>query len=157
MLAGRPAHERHFTRFTELAPELADQWAGQADVADRVGVAQVLGRRAAPDFGDLRRLTYLDTVLKESTRLFPPGPYGARETIEDPVLGPYEIPTGTTVFLAPPWTASALCAIFLPNSRVAALRESSAGDVAPRASPCGWLASDPYVRGRRPTGAAIGG
>ncbi|GGP54499.1 hypothetical protein GCM10010278_34120 [Streptomyces melanogenes] len=29
VLAGRPAHERHFTRFTELARELAERWAGQ--------------------------------------------------------------------------------------------------------------------------------
>ncbi|MFF5475648.1 cytochrome P450 [Streptomyces achromogenes] len=70
------------------------------DAADRVAAEldQVLGDRAAPDYGDLRRLPYLDMVLKESMRLFPPGPYGARETTEDLALGPYEIPAGTTVF-----------------------------------------------------------
>ncbi|MEU5999038.1 cytochrome P450 [Streptomyces sp. NPDC047197] len=71
-------------------PEAADRVAAELD--------QVLGERATPDYGDLRRLTYLDMVLKESMRLFPPGPYGARETTEDLVLGPYEIPAGTTVF-----------------------------------------------------------
>ncbi|MDN3261944.1 cytochrome P450 [Streptomyces sp. CSDS2] len=70
------------------------------DAADRVAAEldRVLGDRAAPDYGDLRRLPYLDMVLKESMRLFPPGPYGARETTEDLTLGPYEIPAGTTVF-----------------------------------------------------------
>jgi hypothetical protein len=30
VLAGRPSHERHSARFTGLAGELADRWAGQA-------------------------------------------------------------------------------------------------------------------------------
>ncbi|NGO70021.1 cytochrome P450 [Streptomyces boncukensis] len=67
-----------------------------ARVADELD--RVLGDRAAPDYADLRRLPYLEMVLKEAMRLFPPGPYGARET-EDPLtLGDYEIPAGATVF-----------------------------------------------------------
>ncbi|MEU5897881.1 MULTISPECIES: cytochrome P450 [Streptomyces] len=75
-------------------PEVAERVAAELD--------RVLGDRSAPDYGDLRELTYLDMVLKESMRLYPPGPYGARETTEDMVLsgadGTYGIPAGTTVF-----------------------------------------------------------
>lgn len=71
-------------------PEAAERVADELD--------RVLGDRAAPDYADLRRLTYLDMVLKESMRLYPPGPYGARETAETLVLGDYEIPAGATVF-----------------------------------------------------------
>ncbi|MFE0173823.1 cytochrome P450 [Streptomyces sp. NPDC059002] len=71
-------------------PEAAGRVAAELD--------RVLGDRAVPDHADLRRLTYLDMVVKESMRLFPPGPYGAREATDDLVVGGYEIPAGTTVF-----------------------------------------------------------
>ncbi|MEU1119673.1 MULTISPECIES: cytochrome P450 [unclassified Streptomyces] len=71
-------------------PEIAERVADELD--------RVLGGRTAPDHADLRRLTYLDMVLKEAMRLYPPGPYGARETTEALTVGVYEIPAGATVF-----------------------------------------------------------
>ncbi|WP_269857511.1 cytochrome P450 [Streptomyces sp. RPT161] len=71
-------------------PEAAERVADELD--------RVLGDRVAPDYSDLRRLTYLEMTLKESMRLYPPGPYGARETTEALVLGEYEIPAGATIF-----------------------------------------------------------
>ncbi|MFC5825023.1 cytochrome P450 [Nonomuraea insulae] len=71
-------------------PEAAARVAAELD--------EVLGERAAPEYADLKRLTYLDMSLKESMRLYPPGPYGARETTEDLTLGDYHIPAGTTIF-----------------------------------------------------------
>jgi cytochrome P450 len=76
------------------------QLARHPDVAERVAdeLDRVLGDRAAPEYGDLKELTYLDMVLREAMRLYPPGPYGARETTEDLELGEYTVPAGTTIF-----------------------------------------------------------
>ncbi|KAB2347002.1 cytochrome P450 [Actinomadura rudentiformis] len=71
-------------------PDVAKRAADEVDV--------VLGDRAVPEYGDLKRLTYLDMVLREAMRLYPPGPYGAREATEDLVLGEYTVPAGTTIF-----------------------------------------------------------
>jgi cytochrome P450 len=71
-------------------PDVAARAAAEAD--------RVLGDRGAPEYGDLKELTYLDRVLREAMRLYPPGPYGAREATEDLVLGEYTVPAGTTIF-----------------------------------------------------------
>lgn len=60
---------------------------------------RVLGGRAAPEYADLHRLPYLEMVLKESLRRYPPGPYGARRTSAPLAVGPYAVPAGAVVFL----------------------------------------------------------
>ncbi|GLW67686.1 hypothetical protein Arub01_59290 [Actinomadura rubrobrunea] len=71
-------------------PEAAERAAAEVD--------RVLGDRAVPEYADLKRLTYLDMVVRETMRLYPPGPYGAREATEDITLGEYTVPAGTTIF-----------------------------------------------------------
>ncbi|CAM4527109.1 cytochrome P450 [Nocardia ninae] len=104
-----PARIRDTVLMTMLAAHhttgVAISWtlyllAQHPEVADRVAeeVADVLGNRPAPDYADLKRLTYLKMVLEESMRLYPPGPYGAREISEDLRVGDYTIPAGTTIF-----------------------------------------------------------
>jgi len=54
-------------------------------------------RGGAPTFEDLADLPLLDHVIKESLRLFPPGPLNHRIAARDSVLGEYPIPAGTEV------------------------------------------------------------
>jgi cytochrome P450 len=49
----------------------------------------------------LAELTYLDQVLKEALRLYPPAWVFDREPIEDVVLGGYRVPKGATIYLSP--------------------------------------------------------
>ncbi|MGI5421705.1 cytochrome P450 [Actinomadura luteofluorescens] len=104
-----PARIRDTVLMTMLAAHhttgVAISWtlyllARHPDAAERVAeeLDRVLGDRSVPEYGDLRRLTYLDMVLRETMRLYPPGPYGAREATEDLVLGEYTVPAGTTIF-----------------------------------------------------------
>ncbi|MEV3924487.1 cytochrome P450 [Actinomadura coerulea] len=104
-----PARIRDTVLMTMLAAHhttgVAISWtlhllARHPDAAERVAeeLDRVLGDRSVPEYGDLRRLTYLDMVLRETMRLYPPGPYGAREATEDIELGEYTVPAGTTVF-----------------------------------------------------------
>jgi cytochrome P450 len=61
---------------------------------------QVLGGRP-PRMEDLPKLPYVDQVLKEAMRLYPPVWMIARRSIDEDVLGGFKIPAGTFVFMSP--------------------------------------------------------
>ncbi|WP_067475034.1 cytochrome P450 [Actinomadura hibisca] len=104
-----PARIRDTVLMTMLAAHhttgVAISWtlyllARHPDAAKRVvdELDEVLGDRAVPEYADLKRLTHLDRALRETMRLYPPGPYGAREATEDLTLGEYTVPAGTAIF-----------------------------------------------------------
>ena len=60
----------------------------------------VLGGRP-PEVADLQRLPYLQAVMNESLRLYPPAYVVARMAIEPCQIGGYDIPLGATILLSP--------------------------------------------------------
>ncbi|ONI91662.1 cytochrome P450 [Actinosynnema sp. ALI-1.44] len=78
--------------------------AGHPEIAGRLRdeVDGVLGDRPAPSYDDLKALDYLDRVVKESMRRYPPGPYAARELAQDTEIGGYRVQAGTTL-MYPIW------------------------------------------------------
>ena len=63
-------------------------------------VDDALGGRT-PTVADLPRLGYVDQVIKESMRLYPPAWVISRCAIEEDVIGGFRIPAGTIVLLSP--------------------------------------------------------
>jgi cytochrome P450 len=71
------------------------------DVAERVRdeLDRVLGERPAPTYAQLSELEYLERVVKEAMRCYPPNPYASRgELRDDLTLGDYRVPAGSTLF-----------------------------------------------------------
>ncbi|XP_028116473.1 cytochrome P450 714C2-like [Camellia sinensis] len=65
----------------------------------RAEVAEVCGE-SLPDATMLGKMKVLTSVIQESLRLYPPGPFIARETLEDMKFGDLEIPKGVGVWVA---------------------------------------------------------
>lgn len=66
----------------------------------RAELDRVLGDRPAT-MGDLRRLPYLDQVVKESMRILPPVWVFMKEPTRDTLLGGFRIPKGVQVMISP--------------------------------------------------------
>jgi cytochrome P450 len=71
------------------------------DVDARLGeeIRSVLGGRA-PDLADLPRLAYVEHVVTESMRLYPPAWAVAREAIEPIEIGGIRFPKGTPLWMS---------------------------------------------------------
>ena len=59
----------------------------------------VLGGRP-PTVADLERLPYLQAVINEALRLYPPAYLLARTSIAPSTIGGYDFPTGTTILMS---------------------------------------------------------
>uniref|UniRef100_A0A6N2KWW0 Cytochrome P450 n=1 Tax=Salix viminalis TaxID=40686 RepID=A0A6N2KWW0_SALVM len=57
-----------------------------------------VGREKWVEESDIQKLKYLQAIVKETLRLYPPGPLtGIREAMEDCSIGGYDVPKGTRV------------------------------------------------------------
>lgn len=72
-------------------------------VAERIAAEStaVLGDAATTSNDDLDQLAYLEQVLTETMRLYPPGWIFSRRAIEDTDIGDYDVPAGTDLYISP--------------------------------------------------------
>jgi len=61
----------------------------------------ILGERTDFTMEEVEKLTYLDHVIKETMRVYPPVPIVTRKAVNDDTLAGYHIPAGTKIVLCP--------------------------------------------------------
>ncbi len=90
-----------FTGHETTALALSWTWyllAQHPEAADRLSeeVERVVGQRA-PTYEDIPQLRFVDAVVKESLRLYPPAYGVVRQALKDCEIGGYTIPAGATL------------------------------------------------------------
>ena len=96
MLAGHETTAQTLTYTLWLLdrhPEVAER--ARASVFEAVG-------DEAPGFADTRELGYLEQIVSESMRLYPPAPVVGREALEDDEILGWQIPAGSQIAM-PQW------------------------------------------------------
>lgn len=85
---------------TSLASWLLYQLTQQPEITQRVLDEQraLVGPTAEPTLDDIKRMKYLDLVLLEAERVYPPVSNGPRGVVEDFDFAGYHVPAGTYAF-----------------------------------------------------------
>lgn len=92
------SYESCQTALTWTFALLAQHPPAAAALARELGRAQA---RGPIPYASLRELPWLDAVVKESMRLFPPAPFQTRIASRDASIGGHLVPEGTYVMLSP--------------------------------------------------------
>jgi len=84
-------------KHTEVKEKVLQELVSVLNIQDNTIVNGII----IPNEQQLQQMEYLNMVLKETLRLYPPAPIINRVAIEDHKIGPYTIPKNTEVLISP--------------------------------------------------------